>query len=900
MQKLLLVILFPLYSFISYGQTIADFESNVTAPSLSPNGAIITTNPDKAGDPSDKVAFYKKAAGNWQAIYITFPLKKNIGSQDRLTFKIRSSTKGRVFVKVVDGSNVLREDWGPDYNFQPETNQWTTCTLDISSLKDQQFDQLQINASVDNTLEANVYLDDFKLINSLSPNGEPILKTIISSEKITEGESINFDASTSTDDGTIDSFLWNFGDGLTGTSDVEDHVYAGDGIYFPTVTLTDNDGNKSFKKFSIVVLPQSGKLSRISFTLPSPKLYEKIEGVFAITTTPSNVYDPEIISIDALITLPDLTVMRVPCFYYQASHYQSAIDRWVNDQTTGFWMLRFSSSQIGSHNIKLELTDVNGITSGEEQSVIINEGTTKGYLRLDAVNMQHYRHTTGEPFFPLGINVAWNTTPLYSKTFSNLSDGKANFVRYWQVPFNRQALEWRNGYGFYKGLGIYSQEAAAEQDSILELCAKYDLYAQLTLFQHGMFSENVDSNWSDNPYNSANGGPLNKAEQYFYNTTTKNLTKKLLRYIVARWGYSTNIFAWELFNEVNFTGNFPNQSAQWYPGVLQWHDEMGQYIKSIDPFKHIVTTSSDENNLPDMDKLEGLDIVQYHLYNANLLSTQAAKDKSILAKLSNTGLINGEYGENVSTADVPFDAQRISIWSGIMSRVPHIMWKWENYTDKTWTDLFKHPAEFLQGEDFTAQGELTDWIFDAKSGATKLSTIGFHSDEKFYGLIYDPSYKDNVSGVACDLSALAAGNYKITYYDIVTGEVTTEEKTIYVGLSQLTVPTFSKGVAMKIEFISDAPITELETNASEFFTVYPNPVKENLFIRFSGISSDIQITILNMTGEELVTVNYPPGAVEDNKISISLAENNLNAGMYFIKIKTNDGSSVRKIAYALH
>ncbi len=80
-------------------QTLADFETAGSTPALSPVGAVVVDNPDLQGNTSSKVAYYQKAAGNWHAIYLNFSSMKNIGENDRLTFKLRSSTKGRVFVK---------------------------------------------------------------------------------------------------------------------------------------------------------------------------------------------------------------------------------------------------------------------------------------------------------------------------------------------------------------------------------------------------------------------------------------------------------------------------------------------------------------------------------------------------------------------------------------------------------------------------------------------------------------------------------------------------------------------------------------------------------------------------------------------------------------------------------
>jgi PKD repeat protein len=876
------------------GIMLADFEDPALAPALSPSGSVIVNNPDPNGNSSAKVAYYRKGSGNWLAIYLNFGVKQLVGKNDRLTFKIRSSTKGRVFVKVVNSGQTIKEDWAPEYNFQPEANVWMECTLDISAIRDNEFDRLEINGSVDNLSPADIYLDDFRLANSLSPNGEPIIELTVSKTKIVVGESIHLDASGSMDnEGSIASFNWNFGDGSVSSTSTADHVYATDGVFSLTLTVTDNEGKISSRKLTILVLPQTGKLSKLSFAKASYSTFEKIEGAFA-SIDYLNPYDPAIVSVDASIILPDAKVISVPCFYYEKSIYQSTVDKWSKDGSAGYWLTRFSSSQAGVHKVTLKLVDSEGAFTSSQFAVTVNAGKKKGFIKTDADSKQFYRPLTGEKFFPLGINIGWNSTTNYSTTVSNLSKANANFIRYWQVPFDRQGLEWKNGSGFYKGLGVYSQEAAAEQDSIISLCSVYDVYAQLTLFQHGMFSETVDSNWADNPYNVANGGPLSKAEEYFYNTTAKERTKKLLRYIVARWGYSANVFAWELFNEVNFTGAHPNQSSQWYPAVLQWHNEMGQYIKSIDPFGHIITTSSSENQIVDMDKLAGLDNVQYHLYNSSLLSTQITKDKSLKVSVARCGLINGEYGENVSTADVPLDIQRIAVFTGIMTQVPHIMWKWENYLQQQWADVFKYPSAFLKDEDFSKEGTLTDWSFSAKTGSLSLSTVGFQSAKhSAYAIVFDPALRTDLPGTVCDLSSLVPGIYSITYFNIETGATTIEERTIEFGSTQLTLPNFSKALAIKLKLISESPVTGINGDITSF-ACYPNPTHDSLNVQVPITYSDFSITILNAEGSVVYNSSF---AQNPGQVTLALKSLATTYGLYFLKIKTRGSSWSSKFIY---
>ncbi|NBW34869.1 MAG: PKD domain-containing protein [Cytophagia bacterium] len=880
-------------------QVLADFETENTSLSLATqtgDNASIVSNPDLNGNSSSKVAYYRKASGNWRAILINFSTNKNTAQNDELTFKIRSSTQGRVFVKIIKQGVTILEGWAPDYATQPVANQWAICKLNIATIKNTDFDRIEVNGSVDNTAAADVYLDDFKLSNSLSPNGEPIIGLTLSTYEIEAGESIFFDASSSFDtDGSIQSFLWSFGNGTNSSGDQVEHIFVEDGIYEVTLSITDNEGKRSSKRIKVNVYPSANKIGKITFLKTQLSTFEKAEAMFLVKGDYANVYDPEIVQVDAIITQPNQQEITVPCFYFQQAGFRP--DQWYRTEEEGHWRLRFSAALAGEHQIKIKVKDAIGTTVSIPIPVTIAQGSAKGYIRMDEANRQYYRHTTDEPFYPLGINVAWNTTSNYATIFKNLAEGGANLVRYWQVPFDRQGLEWENGNGFYKGLGVYAQQAAAEQDSIFALCEYYNVYLQPVLFQHGMFSETVNSNWSDNPYNSANGGMLTKAEQFFYNAEAKVYTKKLLRYIVARWGYSRHLFAWELFNEVNFTGQHPNQSSAWYPGVLAWHNEMGQHIKSLDVFDHIVSTSSDDSHLEAMDKLAGLDNVQYHLYNTDLLKTQLTKDKELLAKLTRTGLINGEYGLDVNTADVPFDDQRISIWTGIFSQVPRLMWKWENYVNTNWSDLFTEPADYLDDKDFAAEGSINQLELSAKLFTLSLGAVGFKTDIANYIFVYDKAQRNAISTATVDLSSLEPGNYTLTYTNILTGEEQTETVDL-VNEKEFMLPVFSKGIAFRAE-LNYTIVVGLDSPAQEnVFSFYPNPSSDQIFIDANMMKGECVLSLVNTTGIVAGKINLQNSDYTSvDKVSISLKKLNLTPGVYHLQLQTEDGVFNARLIY---
>lgn len=77
--------------------------------------------------------------------------------------------------------------------------------------------------------------------------------------------------------------------------------------------------------------------------------------------------------------------------------------------------------------------------------------------------------------------------------------------------------------------------------------------------------------------------------------------QKYLRYIVARWGYSTSLLSIEFENE-----NWHN---------VPWHDAMSRYLKQLDPWQHLRTTSLWSGLvIPNLWNLPELTLVNLHHY----------------------------------------------------------------------------------------------------------------------------------------------------------------------------------------------------------------------------------------------------------------------------------------------
>ena len=92
---------------------------------------------------------------------------------------------------------------------------------------------------------------------------EPVVNqapvALVSSDWIAGGIApllVEFDGSTSSDDGQIVSYAWDFGDGTTGTGDTFKHTYDA-GTYTATLTVTDDEGATGTATLSITVEPDT-------------------------------------------------------------------------------------------------------------------------------------------------------------------------------------------------------------------------------------------------------------------------------------------------------------------------------------------------------------------------------------------------------------------------------------------------------------------------------------------------------------------------------------------------------------------------------------------------------------------------------------------------------------------
>ena len=212
-------------------------------------------------------------------------------------------------------------------------------------------------------------------------------------------------------------------------------------------------------------------------------------------------------------------------------------------------------------------------------------------------------------------------------------------------------------------------QVARKWDEIIASADRHHVWVQIALQHHGQYSLQVNPNWNENPWNVANGGFLQTPDAFFTDARARELTKRKLRYLVARTGYSPHIMAWELWNEVQFSA--AGQDKKW-DDVAAWHREMTDFLRAQDIYDHLVTTSSDAP--PEV--YAPVDYYQFHAYPFDLIPVLSAQHFAG-ARWPVKPEFVGEFGPD-NTKDRPDEwTMHSGLWAGLMSDAAGAAQYWE-------------------------------------------------------------------------------------------------------------------------------------------------------------------------------------------------------------------------------
>lgn len=465
------------------------------------------------------------------------------------------------------------------------------------------------------------------------------------------------------------------------------------------------------------------------------------------------------------------------------------------------WRIRYRPTRMGLHRVLSYATgpDVASLedldaTPIDDTVFDVEVAPGRGLIRPSNAVTQRFEFDNGEPYFPIGYNVAWEAPPHgYAAHFALMQDVGLNWSRVWMAHWAGMNLDWVMGKKMEDG--ELDLQVARRWDAVVEAAEEHGVYFQFVLQHHGQVSTWVNPNWHENPWNAANGGWLESPSHFFTDERARRLTRQKYRYIVARWGYSPSIMAWELFNEVELTdgyverglrelwelanrhGNFTPKldtggpsaygdgdenvahaeqgvlsklTETWEkfggsaitslgPGigqrrVAEWHHEMAAHLRALDVTGRMVTTSS-----APLGSLiwRDMDYYQSHLYHREMITPVARIPGGI--ENYDKPVFVGEMGDHEILDPAKRDGRYMApmLWAGLFSGAAGAaqMWAWETVSQNGLDSVFASMTRFIREAGFGERHYQVTSIL--AGGDDSIVALAMHSPDRCVVWLHD-------------------------------------------------------------------------------------------------------------------------------------------------------------------
>ena len=618
---------------------------------------------------------------------------------------------------------------------------------------------------------------------------------------------------------------------------------------------------------ALPVLPEASSLleiTNVSTNKATLGQFDKFELSFLLSQNFTNPYDSDQVSVEATFTSPSGNQIRVYGFYYEPynMYFTSSTYLFFNKSGSGLWKVRFTPQEVGQYTGTLRVITPN---YGEATTAIpafqAVASANPGFIRVSSSG-KYLAFQNGSFFYPVGQNIysSWYQKSSYKgqtvteqeMTLRSISDAGGNSARLIIASAPNANLRWLNkdNYNFdiwpgYAGLNNINQMSTAKIDQMFELCSNLSIYCNAMILLATTIDQTStgDGGWAKNPYNSANGGPASSTLDFLTNPEAKRLYKQELRYFISRWGYSPNLMSIELLQELDWTlyairKNYGNTvSDQVISATKTWSAEMTAYIRSMDPYQHLVSTSGgqsegyitgeDKTNLivNNMYVAGNYDLAQQHIYidantanrtNRNVLGTVSLAE-AITSRLAKPWIF-GEWGLDLSGANDAADTQGIGYhnaqWALMMRGTTP--WPWYALPRTPGNNLpsIKAVRNFMSAENFEADfGQLTAAQIKANVSTNNANAyaIGIAKSNKALVWIQNTQSIESsaepqqLTGVTLTVNKLSIGSYDVEYWNTRTGTIMNQAQLNNNGSLSVPIPSFTRDLAVKIKYHSSTP-----------------------------------------------------------------------------------------------
>ena len=478
------------------------------------------------------------------------------------------------------------------------------------------------------------------------------------------------------------------------------------------------------------------------------------------------------------------------------------------------YRLRVSLDEVGEYTYSINVEENGELVQYIESKLTVENNknsNNRGIIQVDSNTNRNFIDGLGNSFIPVGVNLCWWTnnsrkTYDYDVWFEAMNQNNLNMARLWMATWGF-SLHWGKSYNNFDD----RLNMAARLDKVMNLADENDIYIQLCFVNHGQFSSTTNSEWGKNPYNVKNGGIIESPAEFFSNEECKKTFKNEMTYIVARYGYSDKIMAWELFNEVDWTDGADSSNRL---NIYNWHKQMGEYLNSIDPYDHMITTSY-KTNTGMAYSLGCIDYTCPHDYgysNKNITTNLPSSMQSIIDKYKKPTMqsevgINWESGTASAKVDPTGISIRQALWAGMMGGTAGAAMNW-------WWDSWIHPNNLWTVYNgaglYAKEMDLTGTLYTKLKKGTnftssneKVDVLGYLYDDRVYGYLFDNTWwyvNSDVESLDSNITInVSNGDYTLRIYDTVTGEVkSTSNVTINNGQFELSI-SFCEDAAFILE-----------------------------------------------------------------------------------------------------
>ncbi len=423
------------------------------------------------------------------------------------------------------------------------------------------------------------------------------------------------------------------------------------------------------------------------------------------------------------------------------------------------------------------------LRSDKPATVQIRFGRQDKSLALDPAEgwvMLDHRFTTDDGERSLGrITLTVQNSATVWLDGLSLTEAAGGPELLWEADVNRPAR------------GVYNQIDCFMLDQVVRSAEQHGIYLMLCLITRDLYMDD-----------------LKTADSDAYRTAVRD-AQNLLRYAVARWGYSSHVAAWEYFNEID-------------PGLPtdRFYSELANYLDKVDPYRHLRTTSTWSPSSRDC-QLPALDIAQIHHYMRPSDKDKFRDQFTVLIEKSNWlrqyapakpatlgefGLADDKWGLspylNQDPDCIHFET---SLWAAAFAggSGTDLFWWWDQLDRQKVYPHYRPLAEYMRGVSFA--GMQSD---KAVISGVNLDALGYQSDKAAYLWIFDHTANWSsriiekqppriVAGARLSIHNLPAGTYSVEWWDTRSGKVIQQME---VNIPQeIQIPPFSSDIACKVQ-----------------------------------------------------------------------------------------------------